>query len=69
MITRVLFGKSYNIVRQKTGIYVPSIKYPQTNSEEYASSLLPNAIYDGDVALHVSSHIECVGSGKLRYLK
>ena len=32
--------------------YVTSIKYQQTNSEEYVASLLPNALYDGGVAVH-----------------
>lgn len=39
---------------------VPSIKYQQANSEEHASSLLSNALYDGGVAVHEPSHIECI---------
>lgn len=31
--------------------------------------LLPNALYDGGVAVHEPSHIECVGSGKLRNIQ
>lgn len=42
------------------------IKYPQANSEKYAASLLPNTLYDGGVTIHEPSHMECVGSGRLR---
>ena len=38
----------------------------QANSKEYFASLLPNALYDGSVAVHEPSHIECAGSGRLR---
>ena len=38
------------------------------NSEEYFASLLPNALYDGSVAVHEPSYIERVGGGILWYI-
>ena len=40
-------------------------KQQHPNSEEYISSLLPHALYDGGVAVHEPSHIEYIGSGRL----
>lgn len=65
MITRVLFGKNYNIVRQKNWYLCPINPPPQANSEEYLASLLPNVLYDGGVVVYEPCDIECVGSGGL----
>ena len=40
----------------------------KTNSEEYASSLLPYALYDGGVSVYEQSSLEYIGSRGLWYI-
>ena len=38
--------------------YVTSIKYQQTNSEEYVASLFSNAVLDGCIVVYEAMYIE-----------
>ena len=43
------------------------MSHQSNNNKRLAkNALLPNALYDGGVAVYEPSHIECIGSGRLR---